>query len=289
MEQKTMTIFTRTPLHVGAGNSVGAIDAPVQRERHTRIPIIPGSSLKGVLADLWNERTSDGKWGRSAEGELLFGRDDSKNAAAGSLILGEARVLAFPVRSAKGSFAWITCPLVLNRLIRDTGCKLPKVDFDKLDDSHCYGSEDLILKDSVVLEEYRLKSIDLAEKTADALKPFCSDPVWADVTSRLVILSDEMFSYFCEHACEVVTRIRIDDETGTVAGSSGSGALFNLEQVPSETLFYSVFFADEKRKEDTFEKLADCLTNEGNILQIGGDASTGLGFCSVELLVAEAK
>jgi CRISPR/Cas system CMR subunit Cmr4 (Cas7 group RAMP superfamily) len=53
MNSKILTIFTRTPLHVGTGSSVGAIDQPVIRERHTRIPIIPGSALKGVLADLW--------------------------------------------------------------------------------------------------------------------------------------------------------------------------------------------------------------------------------------------
>ena len=55
MKQKLMTIFSRTPVSVGAGSSVGAIDLPVMRERHTRIPIIPGSSVKGVLRDLWND------------------------------------------------------------------------------------------------------------------------------------------------------------------------------------------------------------------------------------------
>ena len=54
MTSKILTLFTRTPLHVGAGASVGAIDQPIIRERHTGFPIIPGSSLKGVLADLWH-------------------------------------------------------------------------------------------------------------------------------------------------------------------------------------------------------------------------------------------
>ena len=51
MTTRTLVIFTRTPLHVGTGNSVGAIDQPVVRERHTGFPIIPGSGLKGVLRD----------------------------------------------------------------------------------------------------------------------------------------------------------------------------------------------------------------------------------------------
>ena len=48
-------LFTRTPLHVGAGASVGAIDQPIIRERHTGFPVIPASSLKGTFADAWND------------------------------------------------------------------------------------------------------------------------------------------------------------------------------------------------------------------------------------------
>ena len=55
MKQQIMSIFTRTPLHVGAGSAVGVVDLPVMRERHTGYPVIPGSSLKGVLADLWRD------------------------------------------------------------------------------------------------------------------------------------------------------------------------------------------------------------------------------------------
>ena len=40
---RILYLFTRTPLHVGAGASVGAIDQPIQRERHTGFPVIPAS------------------------------------------------------------------------------------------------------------------------------------------------------------------------------------------------------------------------------------------------------
>nr|MBP7373092.1 hypothetical protein [Opitutaceae bacterium] len=42
MTTKLLYLFTRTPLHVGAGSSVGAIDQPIIRERHTGFPVIPG-------------------------------------------------------------------------------------------------------------------------------------------------------------------------------------------------------------------------------------------------------
>ena len=59
MSTQVLAIFTRTPLHVGCGSSVGAVDQPVVREHHTGYPVIPGSALKGVLADLWLELGKD--------------------------------------------------------------------------------------------------------------------------------------------------------------------------------------------------------------------------------------
>ncbi len=44
-------IHCLTGLHPGSGTALGVVDLPVQRERHTRWPIVPGSSLKGVLED----------------------------------------------------------------------------------------------------------------------------------------------------------------------------------------------------------------------------------------------
>src|SRR5690554_181313 len=98
MKQSVFYIFTRTPLHIGAGSSVGAIDQPVQRERHTGFPVIPGSSIKGVLRDSFQEDKTATTW--------LFGSDKPENPSAGAIQCGEARLLAFPVRSVTNSFAW---------------------------------------------------------------------------------------------------------------------------------------------------------------------------------------
>lgn len=287
MNQKIMSIFTRTPLHVGAGNSVGAIDSPIMRERHTRIPIIPGSSLKGVLADLWMEDLEKNHKGdlvrkKNSESEMLFGqqKDEKRDTkdSAGQLLIGEARVLAFPVRSAKGAFAWITAPMALQKFQAATGMKLeiPPVSIDA---EHCFGSESLLLVEKVVLEEYCLVSQGLCSELAEQLAQLSENVLWKTIKDRLVVVSDEMFSYFVEHACEVVTRIRVNDEKGTV----DNGALFNQEQVPSETMFYGVIGANDKDNEDAIGKLESRLVSAGNILQIGGDETIGLGYCEVNL------
>ena len=53
-------IHTLTRLHPGSGTALGVVDLPVQRERHTQWPLIPGSSLKGILRDACRESIKDG-------------------------------------------------------------------------------------------------------------------------------------------------------------------------------------------------------------------------------------
>lgn len=307
METQIMTLFTRTPVHVGAGNSVGAIDSPVMRERHTSIPIVPGSSLKGVLADFWTEDLENGGSKKLFRGEetdaaWLFGQQSDDNPGAGALLIGEARVLAFPVRSAKGSFAWITCPLALSRFARDAGVDLQIP--AEIGEDECLASETLTLEGKVILEEYCFKNKGQSEVWQN-LANLTEDAVWKNLKERFAVVNDEIFSYFVEHACEVVTRIRIDDETGVVA----AGALFNQEQVPSETMFYACIGAQrQKKKTENGERkteegevgeenspeprdagaalaaLKEKLDDSGNVIQVGGDETTGLGYCTVSLL-----
>ena len=46
-------IHALTPVHLGAGRGLGYIDMPIAREKVTNWPYIPGSSVKGVIADFW--------------------------------------------------------------------------------------------------------------------------------------------------------------------------------------------------------------------------------------------
>ncbi|MFN3407898.1 MAG: type III-B CRISPR module RAMP protein Cmr4 [Limisphaerales bacterium] len=307
MQKKLLYLFTRTPLHVGAGASVGAIDQPIIRERHTGFPVIPATSLKGTFADQWPLTL------RNAKGDLvrlttkkqgdkhvidqtdpsdaawLFGSDDANVSFAGALQFSEARLLAFPVRSAKGSFAWITCPLILRRAARDGVLPLNPSNLpDPSDDRALFAEKGpLALGDKMVLEEYAFtRSNGFPPNLGSTLAALLAeDPVWAEVANRLVILSDGMMSFFAQNACEVAQHVRIDDDTGTAAG----GALFNQENVPSETLFYAVLNATDGRgaayKSKTAKDALDAFAAKlnGAPFQFGGDASTGLGWCTVKL------
>ena len=286
MKTKLLTLFTRTPLHVGAGASVGAVDQPVVRERHTGYPVIPGSALKGVLADLWLNRSNSDTPYRTDIGKKLFGEDNiNAKASAGKLLVGESKLLAFPVRSAKGCFAWITCPLALARFDRDTRKRLgvPYVEVGKGTAKFAQGADiSFEVKDSstaVVFEEYSVPacSDESVSVLSGIFAPLCTDKVWSEFVGRkLAVVDDETFAYFAKNACEIAQHNRISDITNTVDGTG----FFNQENVPSEALFYSlVSCEDESLLEDEF---VPKVKSEG-MFQIGADMTTGLGWCTSTL------
>lgn len=307
MTSKILYLFTRTPLHVGAGSSVGAIDQPVIRERHTGFPVVPGSSLKGSFADQWNDGLLDeasgadgnvkrvrvSKAGGISQAAWLFGSDSDKPAFAGALQFSEARILAFPVRSARGSYAWITCPLMLHRAKRD-GVINGEIPSEPADGEAIFKPDGpLALKhgedgQKLVLEEYCFtNSGGYPQDIADGIAGLLEDELLASLRDRLVILSNGMMSHFVTTACEVAQHVRISDETGTAEGTG----LFNQENVPADTLFYAVLGVTASRvpggeyQGKTADEACDefaRLVNGKKVFQFGGDASTGLGFCTVK-------
>jgi CRISPR-associated protein Cmr4 len=277
MKTSILYIFTRTPLHIGAGASVGAIDQPIVRERHTGFPIIPGSALKGVLADRY---LAEDRKARSEVGRRIFGHEnsDDENAKSGSVSFGEAKLLAFPVRSAKGCFAWIISRLPLERWSRDSGVPLNDLAWPEAMD--VYADEATLAHErKVVLEEYQFDfkgSFVPPEKFRGLLAG--KDTTWSALFPKhLCLVSDDMMAHFARNACEVSQHVRINDESGTAADQ----ALFNQENVPAETLFYAVL---HELRADCFRELqVPC------VIQIGGDGTTGLGYCTTDLLVKEEQ
>nr|UXE44115.1 hypothetical protein Hi04_10k_c110_00006 [uncultured bacterium] len=272
---KILYLFTRTPLHVGAGSSVGAIDQPIIRERHTGFPVIPGSSLKGVLRDTARR---DSK----LDVDRIFGKQDD----AGRVSLGEAKLLAFPVRSAKGSFAFTTCPLALERFKREQGDLASLTVPTEPKDMECLAGDMVTIsrnnQTGVVLEEYRFNRAagDAGRFPTDwemALLKLLDDPVWQAGKGRFVLLSNGDFAHFAKNACEVSQHVGIDPEKGTAK----RGALFNLEAVPAEAFFFAPL-TPLARAGDELDDLS-ALFNRKPLLQFGGDGTTGLGFCTVKL------
>jgi len=285
-------IHALTGLHPGSGSALGVVDLPVQRERHTQWPVIPGSSLKGVMRDACRHASVNGD-------ELLaaFGPETGADREfAGALSFTDARLLAFPVRSLRGVFAWTTCPAALSRFARDlsllTGVgETPSTPTVGRGAVHCPAGSDLIVKDDrLLLEEFEFRRKESDDGVAAWLaKRAVDDGTAARLARNLAILSDDDFTHFARHATEVIARVGLDYETKTVK----KGALFYEEFLPPETLLYAVVTATRSRSADVSRDAGGMLELlrgfAPRTLQIGADQTIGKGICAVRFVGREVE
>ncbi len=316
-------LICETPLHAGSGDSLGIVDLPIQRERHTSFPKIESSSLKGALREAFEENTKGhfSNWNdNDVKVHRIFGYDDSglkpndsenlkkhfksqngddTSQFSGCLAVTDARLLLFPVKSMKGVFVWITCPQVLSRLEKDlkmtqtSDFTIPSL---KIEDGDAIVADrnKVAFGDHIVLEEFAFKAkenVDL-KKFAKALaeKLFVGDelPYWNELLqTNLVVLGNNEFRDFVNMSTEVVTRTKIDNETGTVA----DGALFTEEYLPTDSVMYSLAaFSDEFTKKTNGDKMIAEIVAKffqahlKPIFQLGGNATIGKGLLRTRLL-----
>lgn len=282
-------ITVRTPLHAGSGSDLGVVDLPIQRERHTGHPKIEGSSLKGAVRERYR-RLSLSEESRVTPNQLeaLFGPDSGEeDLHAGALGLTDARVLLFPVKSLKGVFAWATCPGVLRRWKSELESAGVEADWSVPDPNVIpEGSELGVAREDdaekIVLEEYtfEVRPDAAASALASAIQSHLGD--LGGLSDRLVVLPDDAFRDFTEMSTEVITRTKIDPDTGTVA----QGQLFTEEYLPAESVLYFLTLHSPLQNgqhqvfedESAFDFFRDTLPDT---LQIGGNATTGKGLVRV--------
>jgi CRISPR-associated protein Cmr4 len=276
-------LYTETSLHCGAEGGTGYVDLPIQRERHTQYPVIPGSTLKGVLRDELKDSLQEGV-------DALFGTDDTAqaNAVPGSVSFGDGILVAFPVRSSQAPFHWVTCPFVLERVFRALAPGTP------VPSPPAAGAAWAKAAGDVLLEELRLITAPEAEffaETAESgisqlhrLLPSSPGFSYTQALFRdhLLILSDGDFKELVETATEIVTRIKLN-YLGTTASLKAEdhpdvraidlqGNLFVEEVVPAETLFLAALRGGGDRVDD----LAAVLKSR-SVIRLGGDETIGRG------------
>ena len=285
-------LTAQTSIHAGTGQNTGVIDLPIQREGHNGWPCVFGSAIKGAMRA--NAEQHFGKEG-TASINIIFGPDSDSadvNSYASAVMISDARLVLFPVRSLSSQFKWVTCPAALERL--------------KLDRQR-FGLDDIAIETvapqemqaithnepanntshDLYLEEYRLRvDPQNLDNVLALLKPLiASNYTQTQLAQQLVIVSNDTFSYLVQHATPVNAHIAIESETKTVK----DGALWYEETLPPETILYIGITASQARHPDQSASwsatrilnVALSLFKEHPWLQIGGNATVGMGWCAV--------
>jgi CRISPR-associated protein Cmr4 len=302
MATRLVLVHALSPLHAGTGQSVGAIDLPIARERPTGIPLIPGSSIKGALR------------ARSRKDDPLtrdvFGPETAQSSEhAGSVQLSDAHLVLLPVRSVAGTFAWTTSPYLLRRFVRDARearLSLPSPQTPAKPD------ECIVLTNALTLPQGTgrrvvLEDLDFTPQLAAADTPLAAlidslgrllfpgadpaDPETAgwrqSLKERICLVHDDIMALLLETATEVAARVRLNEDTKTVA----KGALWYEESLPAESILAGLAVGWDINRNGSNDRAArtgaDLLRHleslTGSMVQLGGKANVGRGSCLLRL------
>ncbi len=288
-EQAAVFLYAVSPVHLGAGQAVGVIDNPIQRERHTGHPCFAGSGIKGAVRHGFEALGGDSKLV-----DRLFGPEAGDALHAGAVSFGDAQLVLLPIRCLRRGFVYATCPQALARAQRILALVGHKRDWiiPTPAEGHCQlANPELLTGDKLHLEAFEYVA---DEKESASLKAIADDLASSALAAKgyfanklktdLVLLSDTDFGYFAQHATLVEPHVRINPESGT----ADDGGLFYTENLPPESLLIAPLMASRTRSGqndlEAIEVLAQMRTVlEGRLLQIGGDATTGRGLVMARL------
>lgn len=285
-------LYAVSPVHMGAGQAIGVIDNPIQRERHTGHPCFAGSGIKGAVRHGFKALG-----GEESLIEELFGPDEG-DLYAGAVSFGDAQLVVLPVRSLKEGYVYATCPQALaraQRLLALVHCEVKWEVESPASDGECF----LIDKSLLSGGKLHLEAFEYQGQERGSLRAIAEDLAGKSIPDdnhykffreklkkHLVVLSDSAFNYFATNAMLVEPHVRINSQTGT----ADSGGLFYTENLPPESILVAPMLASQTRKRNgsslDSEKVMFQIRNamDGKLLQLGGDATTGRGLVVMKVV-----
>ena len=280
MKSRLYHLHALSALHCGTGQSAGVVDLPIVRDRATNLPLVPGSSLRGVLRESFAGK--EGEEAKKLE-KTLFGPRSiggADEAHAGALAVGDAHLLLLPIRALAGIVAYATCPFILRRYAKDCGCSAPILPMPEVTQAlHAEGNCNKI-GEKIVLEDLDLdpKQADSAKQWGEAIATAVfpdDESARSDLIARFLILPGSVFSFLAETATEIRARIAIDQDSGIVK----KGALWYEENLPAESVLWGIYALSDSRAGDKTqaEELAANIPAEA-LVQLGGKAGVGRGL-----------
>jgi CRISPR-associated protein Cmr4 len=235
----------------------------------------------------------------------VFGPDTAgASEHSGSVQFSDVHLVLLPVRSLRGTFAWVTSPYLLQKFSRSAhaaGLKLARLPESPPMDGCCVLSDTLTISGSEGGRRVVFEDLDFAVGIAQEapLRAFAveigrilfpdgsPDAIdWRNsLIDRICLIHDDMMAFLLETAMEVQAHIRIKNDTKTVE----RGGLWYQESLPAESVLAGIVVAADVnavngRSQRTAENL---LRHVGSLttglVQLGGKATTGQGSCFVRM------
>jgi len=255
--QQRLLFMTLDPVHVGAGGyRLGRVDMTIAREPGTDLPKIPGTSLAGATrsyaAMRYGKPDAAGQhknfkgnksscpiiytFGTATDTNNSDGAKSGSSNQAGTISIGDAHILFFPVSSMAGP-VWVSTE-------------------DRVREA--WGLSSVTLPQSAELSDERVvtnlnwnKELNLGWllfQTTPGLtitppESVVGIPDWKAIAGRIVLVSLKLFSQIVNSNLEVRTSVSIDPATG----AAETGALLAYEAIPRTTWLWTDVVEDDYR------------------------------------------
>ena len=284
---KILSLYAVSPVHAGSGSSMGIVDLPIQRERHTNWPHIQSSGVKGAMRhhfekfkDILETKVEKNQFKNITEKIFGIEKFEDTGTLPGAISVSDAKLLAFPMRSSKSPFVWITSPAVLKRLENDFNIigKTETITIPPISKNEAIVINGTMSpNEKILLEDYEVTII---EGACDLNYSFNTMLSKAD---NLILVNDDVYNYGVTHCTEIRTQIKIDPKTGTTQNSS----LRYQELLPADSLMYVILFYGDTRNAEHYipaDGLIDYMKNDviKSHIQIGGDETLGCGLFNIK-------
>ena len=262
--QQRFLFMTLDPVHIGTGGyRLGRVDMTIAREPGTNLPKIPGTSLAGATrsyaAMRYGKPEAAGQHkkfkGDRTQCPIIYtfgtatGTESDQTQSggtnqAGTVSIGDAQILFFPVNSMIGP-VWVSTIEAVKEAWGQNSLKLPQGsdgDTDTMITSFDWNGE-------LNLGWLMFPVIKGLEITPPGALGERSE--WSAIRGRIALVSLKLFSQIVNSNLEVRTSVSINPETG----AAEEGALFTYEAIPRATwLWCDVVEDDYKGKFPQTEK-----------------------------------
>ena len=291
MRELLIYFYAESHVHAGASNAEEDIDLPIQREAHSRYPVIYGQSLKGAL------RHAAGAWFTDDELERCFGSAPAPGGTTtpGLISVGDAQLVAMPVPTLRRTFVWVTSTIALGRLARKyRALELP---FDlpvpkNPDQAHApaevWTGEQVLGPISMQVKESGSTGIsEWADRIgADALpdeEPFTH--VREKLSEDLILVPGDGMSVLVEESTEISVRVQLDKNKTVAEGP------FHSEYLPTESLLAATVTLHEGLEDAVVDNVKELLGGPGGtaLHQVGGDESIGKGLLWTHVVEGKSR
>ena len=276
--------WCETELFPGGEREVGPVDLTVQRN-FKGIPYMRSSSIKGALRSFYELRN------QMDDANLLFGSTEQ----AGSIMLGNAEILAFPVKADRELFLYVTSQSQISAYVREATKSGVNIEEDlwsletgKALSAELEGEVELMDGRYTLTLEKNKKLENLARSIAKDVVPEEGGAIVPGYSylkpklEKLIMVNDTTFRELTNNGLVIVLRIALDYERKAVVPERR--AMFYQELIPDGTLLFAPLMKTIRSEpyQEKIESFVNVL-KKGLLINLGGDETTGKGVVRIVL------